>query len=91
MQSAKSAKTNKESFFYAQYQRLVVRRGANRATVAVAHSMLVAIYHMLKDNMPFKNLGSDYYTKFNTEKKANYHIKKLQELGVSVPVSFATA
>ena len=46
---------------------------------------------MLKDNLPFKNLGSDYYTKFNTEKKANYHIKKLQELGVSVPVSFATA
>lgn len=91
IQCAKSAKTNKESFFHAQYQRLVARRGANRATVAVAHSMLVAIYHMLKDNIPFKNLGSDYYTKFNTEKKANYHIKKLKELGVSVPVSFATA
>lgn len=91
IQCAKSAKTNKDSFFYAQYQRLVVRRGANRATVAVAHSMLVAIYHMLKNNIPFKNLGNDYYTKFNTEKKAYYHIKKLQELGVSVPVSFATA
>lgn len=91
IQCAKSAKTNKESFFYAQYQRLVVRRGANRATVAVAHSMLIAIYHMLKDNVPFKNLGSDYYTKFNTDKKANYYIKKLQELGVPVPVSLATA
>ena len=91
IQCAKSAKTNKESFFYAQYQRLVVRRGANRATVAVAHSMLIAIYHMLKDNVPYKNLGSDYYTKFNTEKKANYHVKKLHELGVSVPVSLATA
>jgi len=38
-----------------------------------------------------QNLGSDYYTKFNTEKKANYYVKKLQELGVSVPVSLATA
>ena len=91
IQCAKSAKTNKESFFYAQYQRLVVRRGANRATVAVAHSMLIAIYHMLKDNAPFKNLGNDYYTKFNTESKAKYYLKKLQELGASLPVSLATA
>lgn len=67
-----------------------MRRGANRATVAVAHSMLIAIYHMLKDNVPFKDLGSDYYTKFNKEKKANYYFKKLQELGVSFPVSVAT-
>jgi transposase len=90
IQCAKSAKTNKDSFFYAQYQRLVVRRGANRATVAVAHSILIAIYHMLKDNVPYKNLGSDYYTKFNTEAKANYYLKKLQELGAPVPVSLAT-
>lgn len=91
IQCAKSAKTNKDSFFYAQYQRLVVRRGANRATVAVAHSMLIAIYHMLKDNVPFKNLGNDYYTKFNTESKAKYYLKKLQELGANLPVSLVTA
>ncbi len=90
IQCAKAAQKDKESFFHAQYQRLVVRRGANRATVAVAHSMLIAIYHMLKDNVPFKDLGSDYYTKFNTEKKANYYLKKLQELGMSFPVSMAT-
>ncbi len=89
IQCAKAAQKNKDSFFHAQYQRIAVRRGANRATVAVAHSMLIAIYHMLRDNMPFKDLGSAYYTKFNTEKKAKYYIKKLQELGVSVPVSLA--
>lgn len=90
IQCAKSAQKNKGSFFHAQYQRLVVRRGANRATVAVAHSMLIAIYHMLKDGNHFKDLGSDYYTKFNTEAKARYYLKKLQELGVSIPVSLAT-
>lgn len=90
VQCAKAAKSNKDSFFHAQYQRLVVRRGANRATVAVAHSMLISIYHILKDKVPYKNLGSDYYTKFNTETKAKYYFKKLQELGVSVPVSLAT-
>lgn len=90
IQCAKSASKNKDSFFHAQYQRLVVRRGANRATVAVAHSMLIAIYNMLKNKVPFKDLGSDYYTKFNTEAKAKYYMKKLQALGVSVPVSLAT-
>jgi transposase len=89
IQCAKSAKRDSNSFFYAQYQRLVVRRGKNRATVAVAHSMLIAIYHMLKNNVAFKDLGSDYYTKFNTEKKANYYLRKLKELGVPFPVSMA--
>ena len=90
IQCAKSAQKNKNSFFHAQYQRLVVRRGKNRATVAVAHSMLIAIYHMLKDGVSFKDLGSDYYSKFNTEKKAKYYFKKLTELGVQLPVSVAT-
>ena len=90
IQCAKAAKKDKESFFHAQYQRLVVRRGANRAAVAVAHSMLIAIYHMLKDNVPFKDLGSGYYAKFNTDAKARYYMNKLQELGISIPVSLAT-
>ena len=90
IQCAKSAIKNKDSFFHAQYQRLVVRRGANRATVAVAHSMLIAIYHILKDGVPFKDLSSDYYTKFNTEAKARYYMRKLLDLGVSIPVSLAT-
>jgi len=89
IQAAKAAVKNKDSFFYAQYQRIVVRRGANRATVAVAHSMLIAIYYMLKNNTFFKDLGKDYYTQFNKDLKARYYMKKLQELGVPLPVSTA--
>lgn len=89
IQAAKAAVKNKDSFFHAQYQRIVVRRGANRATVAVAHSMLIAIYHMLKNNTFFKDLGNDYYTQFNKELKTRYYLKKLQELGVPLPVSTA--
>jgi len=84
IQSAKTAK-KKDSFFHAQYQRIVVRRGANRATVAVAHSMIIACYHMIKKQERYKDLGSDYYTKFNTNAKIHYYKKKLQDLGVSVP------
>ena len=81
IQCAKSAVKKVDSFLAAQYQRLVVRRGANRATVAVAHTMLIAIYHMLKDNVPFIDLGAAYYNKFNTQSKINHFLKKLKQLG----------
>lgn len=80
-QCAKAASKNKDSFFYAQYQRITIRRGKNRATLAVAHSMLIAIYHMLNENLEFSDLGSSFYNQFNTEKKINSYLKKLKELG----------
>lgn len=83
-QAAKSAAKNKNSFFHAQYQRIAIRRGKNRATMAVAHSILIAIYHMLKDDQEFIDLGSDYYHQFNTEKKINSYLKKLAALGYRV-------
>jgi transposase len=83
-QCATSAVKNKNSFFHAQYQRLVVRKGSNKATVAVAHTMLIAIYHVLSGN-EFKDLGADYYTQFNRDKKINSHLKQLQKLGWTPP------
>lgn len=83
-QAAKSAAKNKNSFFHAQYQRIAIRRGKNRATLAVAHSILIAIYHLLKDDQEFIDLGSDYYYQFNTEKKINSYLKKLAALGYRV-------
>lgn len=67
VQCAKSAVKKKDTFFRAQYDRLVVRRGANCASVAVAHSMIIAIYNMLKFHLTFRDLGGDYYHKFNTQ------------------------
>ena len=85
IQCAKTAKTKHGSFFKAQFDRLTVRRGKNRAVVAVAHSMLIAIYHMLKNNEPFADLGEDYYNHFNTEKKINHYLRKLRNLGWQPP------
>ena len=85
IQCAKTAKSKKGSFFKAQFDRLAVRRGKNRAVVAVAHSMLIAIYHMLKFETPFVDLGENYYCQFNTEKKINHYLKQLQKLGWQCP------
>jgi transposase len=81
VQCARAAVNKKDTFFRAQYERLTVRRGANRAVVAVAHSMLIAIYHILKDGVPYKDLGADYYHQFNKDQKIQACLNKLNALG----------
>lgn len=80
-QCAKSARSVKHSYFSAQYQRISARRGKNRATLAVAHSILIAIYHILKNGVAFRDLGADYYDSFNRERKIHGYLKRLKALG----------
>ena len=75
-QCAQSAIKNKNSFFSAQYSRLVSHRGKNRATMAAAHSILIAVYFVLS-RYEFHDLGSDYYTQFNRQRKIISHVKHL--------------
>ena len=82
---AHSGVKNKTSFFSAQFARISAHRGSKRAYVAVAHSMLTAIYHMLKEGVGFKDLGADYYNQFNRERKINAYLKKLKALGWEAP------
>ena len=48
--------------------------------------MLISIYYMIKDNKEYKDLGAEFYNKFNKEKKANSYIKKLKELGYTIQI-----
>jgi len=52
--------------------------------MAVAHSLLIAIYFVLSGN-EFKDLGADYYNQFNREKKITSHLKQLAKLGFTLP------
>lgn len=80
---AHAAVKNKKCYFYAQFMRISAHRGAY---VAVAHSMLIAIYHILKEGVVFKDLGAGYYNQFNKERKINAYLKKLKTLGWEAPV-----
>ena len=86
---AHAAVKNKNSYFFAQFQRISAHRGKKRAYVAVAHSMLIAIYHILKYGVPFHDLGSDYYNQFNRERKISAYLKKLKALGWEAPAVMA--
>jgi len=52
--------------------------------MAVAHSLLIAIYFVLSGN-EFKDLGANYYNQFNREKKIASHLKQLAKLGFTLP------
>ena len=88
---AHSAVKVKTSYFSALFARISAHRGKKRAYVAVAHSMLIAIYHVLHDGVGFRDLGADYYNQFNRERKANGMLKKLKALGYEVTIAAVPA
>jgi transposase len=69
-----------------QYQRLAKRLGAKKALVAVAHSLLVIIYHVLDRDQTYTELGGDYFDRQHVEQQREYFIRRLQMLGLTVNV-----
>lgn len=83
-EAAWSASRSKDSYLGAQYRRLVARRGKKRALLAVAHSMLVIIYHLLKEDLEYHELGADYFDRLAPERLQRHLVKRLEKLGYQV-------
>jgi len=81
VQAAWSAVRTKDTYLKALYARLVVRRGKKRAIIAVAHSLLKSIWHMLAYHQPYQDLGGDYFDNRRKESKVDYHLRQLHQLG----------
>jgi len=84
VQAAWAAVRKKDTYLSALYKRLAARRGKKRAIVAVARSLLVSIYYMLKRRQPYQDLGSDYFDQRRKEAKADYLMRQLRRLGYEV-------
>lgn len=80
VQAAWAAVRTKETFLKARYHRLAARRGKKRAIVAVAHSILVSIWHMLSQGVAYRELGADYYNQRSKESKVAYLTRQLEKL-----------
>jgi transposase len=76
----------KPKFFAARYKRLASRRGPKRAAMAVAHSMLVSIYHMLRDGTHYEDLGSTHWDERHRQSVAQRSVRRLEQLGYRVTV-----
>ena len=86
-ESAWAASHVKNSYLPAQYRRLAARRGKKRALLAVGHSLLVIIYHVLKNNVEYQDLGRDYFDRLEPERVRRYLVRRLQALGYDVTLS----
>lgn len=83
-QAAWAAARTRNSYSAAQYRRLAGRRGQKRAIVAVAHSLLVAFYFILRDDVPYQDLGADHLDRLTPARLTRSLVKRLERLGYNV-------
>jgi transposase len=86
VEAAWAAVKEKDNFLRAQYYRLAARRGKKRAIIAVAHSILVIVYHILKRGEGYRELGGDYYDQRDREALKKRLVQRLERLGMKVTV-----
>lgn len=89
VQAATAAVKTKGTFYQAKFTRLCKRRGYKRAIVAIAHSMLIAIYHMIRDERPYHELGAEMLSNRSAESRTRSLVKQLESLGYAVQLHTA--
>ena len=88
VEAARAAARTK-TYLGAQYHRLARRIGANRAAMAVAHSIAVILHHIIKNKQPFADLGHDYFERRDRNAMTRRAVRQLQRLGHDVTLKAA--
>jgi transposase len=86
-EAAYAGSRKKDSYLKAQFWRLSGRRGRKRAAIAVGRTILVAAYHILKEEVVYADLGGDYFDQMNKEKTKNQLVKRLERMGYGVELT----
>lgn len=84
VEAAHAAIHSKDSYLSAQYQRLVIRRGGKKATIAVGHTLLVIIYHILSEDKDYEELGGNYFDEWDRQAVQKRLVRRLEKLGYEV-------
>ena len=84
VEAAWGATRTKDTYMAAQYHRLAARRGAKRASMAVAHTMLISVYSLLKNGGEYKELGGNYFDERQKTATLNRAIRRIEGLGYQV-------
>ena len=90
-QAAWAARATRGTYLAAQYRRLAARRGKQRALVAVSHSLLQIVYHVLARGTTYVELGPTYFDQLNPQHLTRYLVKRLERLGHEVTLAPKTA
>lgn len=84
VQAAMCASRKKKSYLKAKYWKLKAKRGPKRAAVAIAHKILLAAYHMLRNGTDYRELGEDYQDTQGIERKRQNLVRQLEGIGFEV-------
>lgn len=79
-EAAWAASRTKGTFLRSKYKKLAGRRGKKRAIVAVAHTMLIIAYHLIKEKVHFVELGANYVDERRREAQLKYYKKRIDQL-----------
>lgn len=91
VEAAQAATRAKGTYLRDKYYRLKARRGAKRAVVAIGHKILVAVYHMLSDQVSYNDLGDLYLDRLNKEHLTRNLVRRLERIGWRVTLEKAAA
>jgi transposase len=86
VQCAWAATRNKHTYLYAQFVRLRARRGPQKAIIAVAASILSIAYYLLRNQVPYRDLGALYFTRADQERTAQRLARRIKELGYEIQI-----
>jgi transposase len=86
VQCAWAATRSKHNYLHAQFLRLRARRGPKKAILAVAASILTAAYHVLRDQVPYRDLGPLYFARLDQDRTAQRLARRIKELGYEVQI-----
>ena len=84
VEAAWGASHTKDTYLAAQYRRLVARRGVKRALVALAHTILVIVYQLLRRQTTYTDLGGNYFDERRREATVHHSVQRLERLGYQV-------
>jgi hypothetical protein len=89
VEAAWGASHTRNTYLAAQYRRLAARRGAKRAALAVAHTILVIAYHIIRNGTVYEDLGGNYFDERDRERTIRRAVHRLERLGCKVSVEAA--
>lgn len=85
VESAKAAARTKDTYLRSRYYRLL-RRGKNKATIALAHSILVAAYYIIRDGVDYRELGPSHLDQTDVKATTRRLVRRLEKLGCTVTI-----
>ena len=84
VEAANAATRTRHTYYREKFFRLKARRGYQRAMVALAHKLLIVVYHMLLKGIPFQELGEQYLDAVNKHQLSRSLVRRLERLGYNV-------